>query len=188
MQAAPTPVEVRRAESADVAEIHALMRAYYAEDEYRFSEDRALAALSALVADRSLGEVWVVVAGEVVAGYCAVGFGFSLEFHGRDAFVDELYVRPDARGRGFAARLLDRAEQGCLEAGVRALHLEVEVDKAETYAWYRRRGFVDHERRMMTKWLDPAPAEGGAAPPARAHSTVLKRSVQRHHKEGCEEV
>ncbi|WP_438021851.1 GNAT family N-acetyltransferase [Sorangium sp. So ce233] len=110
----------------------------------------------AIVADRSLGDVWVLVAGGEVAGYCAVGFGFSLEFHGRDAFVDELYVRPEARGRGHAARLLDRAEQGCRDAGVRALHLEVEPDKAETYAWYRRRGFADHERRLMTKWLAPA--------------------------------
>ncbi|WP_437961818.1 GNAT family N-acetyltransferase [Sorangium sp. So ce119] len=159
MRFSPTSIEIRRAEGADVAEVHALMRAYYAEDEYPFSPDRALAALSALVTDRSLGGVWVLVAGGEVAGYCAVGFGFSLEFHGRDAFVDELYVRPEARGRGHAARLLDRAEQGCREAGVRALHLEVEPDKAETYAWYRRRGFADHERRMMTKWLAPGPGK-----------------------------
>ncbi|WP_434040851.1 MULTISPECIES: GNAT family N-acetyltransferase [Sorangium] len=67
--------------------------------------------------------------------------------------------RSEARGRGHAARLLDRAEQGCREAGVRALHLEVEPDKAETYAWYRRRGFADHERRLMTKWLAPGPGK-----------------------------
>jgi ribosomal protein S18 acetylase RimI-like enzyme len=161
MEAPTMQVEVRRAEGTDVPEVHSLMRAYYAEDGYPFVSDRALAALHQLVEDRALGDVWLLIAGGVVAGYCAVAFGFSLEYQGRDAFVDELYVRPELRGRGHAARLMDRAEQGCREAGVNALHLEVETDKPDTYAWYRRRGFRDHARRLMTKWLTPEPfAEG----------------------------
>lgn len=161
MEAPPTQIEVRRAGGTDVPELHALMRAYCAEDGYPFVPDRALAALGQLIEDRSLGDVWLVIAGEVVAGYCAVAFGYSLEYQGRDAFIDEIYVRPELRGRGHAARLLDRAEQGCREAGVNALHLEVETDKVDTYAWYRRRGFRDHDRRLMTKWLAPEPVAEG---------------------------
>ncbi|WP_437774271.1 hypothetical protein [Sorangium sp. So ce1097] len=48
MRFSPTSVEVCRAEGADVAQIHALMRAYHDEDEYPFSPNRALAALGAL--------------------------------------------------------------------------------------------------------------------------------------------
>jgi len=34
--------------------------------------------------------------------------------------------------------------------GVKALHLEVEENKPEALALYRRLGFEDHERRLMT--------------------------------------
>jgi ribosomal protein S18 acetylase RimI-like enzyme len=41
--------------------------------------------------------------------------------------------------------------------GVRALHLEVERDNAAGQALYRRRGFRDGGRVLLTKRLDAAP-------------------------------
>ena len=39
------------------------------------------------------------------------------------------------------------------EAGVNALHLEVERHRDTALELYRRRGFEDYERYLMTKWL-----------------------------------
>jgi len=38
--------------------------------------------------------------------------------------------------------------------GGAALHLEVDYDNPDGKRLYLRRGFVDHERHLMTKWLD----------------------------------
>jgi GNAT superfamily N-acetyltransferase len=80
--------------------------------------------------------------------------GFSLEYRGRDAFVDELYVRPDRRDRGIGSRILDAMEAECRRRGIVALHLEVDHDNPDGRRLYLRRGFADHARHLMTKWLE----------------------------------
>ena len=86
-------------------------------------------------------------------GYLAVTFGFSLEFYGRDAFIDELFIRPAFRGRGLGARALQSVEPECRALGVRALHLEVERDNAVGRELYRKQGFLDNERQLLSKRL-----------------------------------
>ena len=39
--------------------------------------------------------------------------GWSLEYHGRDAFVDELFIAPSCRGRGLSKLALGVLEDAC---------------------------------------------------------------------------
>jgi GNAT superfamily N-acetyltransferase len=141
----------------DVQEILSLMAVYYAEDGYPFDAVTAGRALLGLIDEDRLGRFWVVEEAHRLVGYLAVTFGYSLEYGGRDAFLDEVYLRPEARGRGAGRALLERAERACRGAGVRALHLEVEPARRPAHELYRRAGFVDQGRRLMTKRL-PGPA------------------------------
>jgi ribosomal protein S18 acetylase RimI-like enzyme len=150
----------RAAGEGDIGAVIALMRDYYAEDGYPFVEAEARATVARLIQDGSLGRLWVARAGDSPVAYLAVTFGYSLEFRGRDAFIDEVYVVPAHRRRGIGAQALALAESVCREAGVRALHLGVEWNKADAQKLYRRSGFTDHERLLMTRRLDqPQPAE-----------------------------
>lgn len=88
-----------------------------------------------------------------VAGYAVLTFGYSLEFHGRDAFVDELYLRNEYRGQGIGKRALEFLTEVCVAEGVSALHLEVERSNTQAQAVYRKFGFEDHDRYLMTRWL-----------------------------------
>lgn len=148
----------RPATDADVAPIVALMRGYYAEDGYSFEAVQSRHALRTLLGDDTLGRVWVLEDEEGVAGYLVVTLGYSLEYGGRDAFIDELFLAERARGRGAGRQALDLAEAWCRERGVRALHLEVEPHRDQASELYRRRGFVDRGRRLMTLWLARSPA------------------------------
>lgn len=131
------------------------MRAYYAEDGYPFVDARGREALTTLIADEQLGAVWVLEDEQGVAGYLAVTLGYSLEYGGRDAFIDELFLGARARGRGAGRTALELAEAWCRSRGVRALHLEVELHRDRAFDLYRQNGFEDHERRLMTKRLAP---------------------------------
>jgi ribosomal protein S18 acetylase RimI-like enzyme len=82
-----------------------------------------------------------------------VTFGYSIEFGGRDAFLDELFISPDARGRGLGTRALEVAAQACREAGILAVRLEVDRGNTGAQRLYRAHGFVDHDRYLMTRWL-----------------------------------
>ena len=145
--------DLRPATAADLETVLALHQAFFAEDGYAFREEESRANLARLLDDPTLGRLWVMDDGGTIAGYILLAFGFSLEFRGRDAFVDELYVAPGHRGKGLGTRALTLAAEACRELGVRALHLEVERYKEGAQALYRRMGFVDHERYLMTKWI-----------------------------------
>ena len=130
-----------------------MMRELYAYDHTAFDEQANLSALRQLLADASFGRVYLLEAGGDVAGYIVLTLGFSLEYHGRDAFIDEIYVRESYRGRGIGTRGLEFIEGVCRELEVKALHLAVERANTNAQAVYRRAGFVEHDRYLMTKWV-----------------------------------
>jgi GNAT superfamily N-acetyltransferase len=143
----------RPAEDGDVNEIVAMMRRYYAEDGYPFDDSEARQAVSGLIRDDNLGRLWVIPSQARIIGYLAVTLGFSLEYRGRDAFIDELFVAEEARGKGLGRAALEIAEAYCRERGVKALHLEVERHREAAFELYRRNGFEAHDRYLMTKML-----------------------------------
>jgi len=95
--------------------------------------------------------VWDV--GRPVA-YLVICFDYSLEYRGKGAWIDELFVKPAYRGQGIGGQLLDLAERACLEHQAHFLHLEVSHGNP-AIDLYRRRGFLDHQRYLMTKRLVP---------------------------------
>ena len=145
----------RAALRADVPAMLAHQRDYYAAEGYAFDETAARGALDGLLGDANRGRVGVLDDAGVVVGSLAVTFGWSLEYQGRDAFVDELYVAASHRGRGLGRMAMTLAEDACRAAGVRALHLEVERANTHARALYERTGFVDRERLLMTRRLTP---------------------------------
>jgi ribosomal protein S18 acetylase RimI-like enzyme len=146
-------IEFHRATRGDAEELLPMMRGLYEHDRLPFDEAAARDAPERLLADERLGGVWLVRSGAETLGYLVLTLGYSLEFRGRDAFLDELYLRPEARGRGAGRKALEFAEGVCRALGVRALHLEVERANTGAQALYRKYGFVDHDRYLMTKWV-----------------------------------
>jgi GNAT superfamily N-acetyltransferase len=151
---------LRPALPGDVSALLELQCAYYAEDGYPFVASIAHDTWNVLLSDAALGSAWVVEAQSAVVGYVVLTLCYSLEYRGRDAFIDELYVAPLWRGRGLGRRALEVVEAACIRLGVKALHLEIERDKPRALALYRQWGFADHQRALMTKRMDP-PRERG---------------------------
>jgi ribosomal protein S18 acetylase RimI-like enzyme len=113
-------------------------------------------AFSELLADQELGQVWLILAEAGPVGYVVLTLGYSMEYGGRDAFVDDLFIQRPFRGRGFGKLALAEVRASCEERGVRALHLEVGRDNAAAHSLYRRAGFVDTDRQLLTlKLADP---------------------------------
>jgi len=145
---------LRLASESEIATILEFMRAFYAGEGYPLDERAAEAALAELVRTPDLGRVWLIVEDEESVGYIALTFGYSLEFHGRDAFVDELFVRAERRGRGAGTATLRFVIDACPALSVHALHLEVERVNTAAQALYRRFGFHDHDRYLMTHRME----------------------------------
>ena len=146
-------VEFNRAGIADVETLLPLMADFYAHEKLSFDEVFARRALLGLLKNAIHGQVFLIEADGIVAGYAVLTFGYSLEFGGVDAFVDELYLRESQRGRGLGKAALEFLARTCAAHGIRALHLEVERANQRAQAVYHQFGFVDHDRYLLTKWL-----------------------------------
>jgi GNAT superfamily N-acetyltransferase len=149
------PFTIQPAVGSDSDVLLELMRAFYAEDGLPFDPDAARQALGPLLEGATWGKVWLARAGDEPAGYAVLTLCYSLEFGGLDAFVDELFVRPEQRGQGLGRQALAVVEATCRQLGVRALHLEVSRTNTRAQALYQGVGFHDRGYMLLTKRLDP---------------------------------
>jgi len=146
----------KSATSDDIETLIVMMRDLYTNDGLApLDEASARRALLGVISNDTFGRVFMILLENEVAGYAVLTFGYSLEFHGRDAFVDELYLRNEYRGQGIGKRALEFLTEVCVAEGVSALHLEVERANTSAQAVYRKFGFEDHDRYLMTKWIAP---------------------------------
>jgi diamine N-acetyltransferase len=144
----------RLATESDAGTLLRFMREYYAFDGHGFEEQKALVALLKLLRDPSLGKAWLILDGGGGVGYVVLCFGFSLEWLGRDAFVDELYLLPEYRRRGWGRKTMEFVEEEARAAGVRTLHLEVVRQNAAAADLYRKLGFAEHTSTLLSKWIE----------------------------------
>jgi ribosomal protein S18 acetylase RimI-like enzyme len=122
---------------------------------YFFDEPVVREVLRKFLGTPDLGQAWVFFDGEVPVGYIVLTFGYSFEFHGRDSFIDELYIDPQYRRQRIGRRAMQFVEERALELGVNAIHLEVDQGNEPAEELYRRAGYEEHGRFLRTKWLVP---------------------------------
>jgi diamine N-acetyltransferase len=148
-----TDPSFRAAAESDTTTVLNFMRAYYAFDGHGFDEDKAGTALSTLLRDPNLGRVWLILDGNDPVGYVVICFGYSLEWLGRDAFVDEFYLMEEYRRRGWGRKAMAFVEDAARSLNVRALHLEVVQQNTAALQVYRKLGFKDRQSTFLSKWI-----------------------------------
>lgn len=145
----------------DLARTIELMREFYAVTQMRFDEEIARTALRKTLLDPSLGSVYLVTMEKAVIGYFVLTFCFSLEFHGKFALLDEIYVREAYRRHKIGASIVGFCENICRKMGIRALRLETGHENEVAQNLYRKMGFAQEMRHLFTKWVGPASGNGG---------------------------
>lgn len=130
------------------------MGEYYAFDGHTYDREKARPAVIELLKNPHFGLAWLVLDGDTPAGYVVLCFGYSLEYLGRDAFVDEFYLGESHRGRGWGLATMEFVEEQARLQGVKTLHLEVVRKNDGALAFYRKCGFCDHDHYMMSKKIE----------------------------------
>jgi len=145
--------QFRLAVESDAEVLLEFMQAYYEFDGHGYDREKARVALTALLLDPNLGAAWFILDGDTPVGYIVLCFGYSLEWLGRDAFVDEFYLREDYRGRGWGRKAMAFLEHAARQRGVRALHLEVVNGNRGALHLYEGLQFHKHNSAFLSKWI-----------------------------------
>ncbi len=149
----PDLLQARPATHADAGVLLDLMRDFYAEEHLIFNETVARRALAELLTQPDLGSIQLFESTGSVIGYAVITFGFSLEFHGRLALLDEFYLVPGQRGRGLGRNGLELIKAWVRTTKVATLRLEVSRSNARARSLYQKNGFRDEQRDLLTHWL-----------------------------------
>ena len=149
------PVSITRAASSDLELLLPMMRQMQMDDPWSepFHEPAVRANLAELLQNPLYGVVCIARDIHKPIAYLVICFDYSLEYRGKGAWIDELFVEAAHRGKGIGTQLLDLAETVSREHNARVLHLEVNHGNP-AIELYRRRGFLEHERFLMSKALD----------------------------------
>ena len=142
----------RRANVDDLDALLPLVRDFYEADRHPYDESRVLGALGPLLADDSLGQVWVAEAPRGLLGYAVVTWSYSLESGGRDCILDEIYVASTSTGLG--SGLLAAALEGARSQGASAIFLETESHNDRARSFYQRHGFEIEDSVWLSRALD----------------------------------
>jgi ribosomal protein S18 acetylase RimI-like enzyme len=134
---------IRRALAEDAADVARLLHEFNSE-----CEDYTPGVAALTEHARSLlesGEITVLLGGEGPDGFCLLRFHRSIYNGEPDAYIQELYVAPDTRGRGMGRALLEAAMDVAREAGATHIDLTTGEDDSEARALYESAGFTNRE-------------------------------------------
>ena len=135
-----------------------LMPQYYAHDHLKFDLVKADLALKSFIQNSNYGRAWLIqeeISNQPI-GYIVIAFGYSFECGGREAFVDELFIIEKFRGQGIGTSAILYAIQECKKIGIKAMRLEVTKTNPNAMKLYKKIGFNDLGRSLLTYWINPA--------------------------------
>jgi aminoglycoside 6'-N-acetyltransferase I len=152
-----TPISVEKigSESFDAA-FHLLQR-FFVEEGFDTPAEEMRSSLAAMLASGSSAVFLAWRNGEAL-GVATVTTVVGIEY-GRAAEMDDLYVLPQARGRGVAGALIEAVCGWCQEQGCTAVLVTVTPEGEAAHGlmdFYQRRGFVNTGRVILECSLCPS--------------------------------
>jgi ribosomal protein S18 acetylase RimI-like enzyme len=146
-------IELSVATEADLPAVLEMMADFNRIEGITWDRESGTAPLRRLLAAPELGVVGLLAHAGDHVGYCVLTWGFDLEYGGRDAFLTEFYLRPEARGRGLGGPAMTRVLALARAHGAAAVHLMVRHENAAALRVYERAGFVSPGRLLLSKRL-----------------------------------
>ncbi len=144
-------MELKEAKLTDQEQCLQMIEDFYRLDAYPFNQHQASANFKEFLSNDQLGKFWLIQEGAEVIGYLILTYGYSFEYGGRDAFIDEFYLKETFRGKGIGTEVLTSLNLQVKKLRVRAIHLEVEKTNTAGNMLYKKTGFKGNNRSLLTK-------------------------------------
>lgn len=136
-------------EIANIEVITQMMQNFYAIDNYPMDVEVAKNLFQEFITNEHLGKSWLIYSENEIVGYIILTFIFSFEYGGKIAFVDELFIKETARGKGFGKEAIQFIQQEVPKLSLKLLYLEVEPHNENAQKLYLAHDFELHNRKLM---------------------------------------
>jgi diamine N-acetyltransferase len=138
---------------ADIPIVLAMMEDFYKIDQYPFNAALTELNLNEFITNASLGKIWIIMLEGTSIGYFVLSFGFSFEFKGKIALLDEFFIQAEHRNQGIGRKVMEFLLSAAPSFQIKTILLEVEKHNIRALQLYGKMGFLDHKRLIMSKYL-----------------------------------
>ena len=136
-------------EIADIEIITQMMQDFYAIDNYPMDVEVTKTLFQEFISNEHHGKSWIIYSKNEIVGYIILTFIFSFEYGGKIAFVDELFIKETARGKGFGKEAIQFIQSEVPKLSLKLLYLEVEPHNENAQKLYLAHDFELHNRKLM---------------------------------------
>ena len=136
-------------EIIDISTITQMMQDFYAIDNYPMDVEVAKNLFQEFISNEHLGKSWLIYSENEIVGYIILTFIFSFEYGGKIAFVDELFIKETARGKGIGKEAIQFIQREVPKLSLKLLYLEVEPHNENAQKLYLAHDFEFHNRKLM---------------------------------------
>jgi ribosomal protein S18 acetylase RimI-like enzyme len=126
-----------------------MMQDFYAIDNYPIDVEVSKKLFQEFITNEHLGRAWLIFSEEELVGYVILTFVFSFEYGGKIAFLDELYIKEIARGKGIGNTTIQFIKEQAKQLNVKLLYLEVENHNENAQKLYLANDFEVHNRKLL---------------------------------------
>ena len=133
-------MQIRKMKPSDENEVLAMMRPFYSSPAVftNGSETIFRRDFAECISDSPFLEGFILEDSSIILGYAMLAHSFSTEFGRPCAWIEDIYLKPEARGKGFAPKFLSFVREAYPQA---VLRLEVEAENTRAVSAYRKSGF-----------------------------------------------
>lgn len=136
-------------EITDISTITQMMQDFYAIDNYPMNVEVTKNLFREFISNEHLGKSWLIYSENEIVGYIILTFIFSFEYGGKIAFVDELFIKETARGKGIGKEAIQFIQKEVPKLSLKLLYLEVEPHNENAQKLYLAHDFELHNRKLM---------------------------------------
>ena len=136
-------------EIIDISTITQMMQDFYAIDNYPIDVEVAKNLFQEFISNEHLGKSWLIYSENEIVGYIILTYIFSFEYGGKIAFLDELFIKETARGKGIGKEAIQFIQKEVPKLSLKLLYLEVEPHNENAQKLYLAHDFEFHNRKLM---------------------------------------
>jgi GNAT superfamily N-acetyltransferase len=138
----PSPPRIRAAAESDLETMTQLIARLFAlEPDFHFDPARVRHGLALLLAREASAAAWVADLDGRVIGLCTAQIVISTAEGGPVAWLEDLVVAPDQRGRGIGGLLLDAVATWATRRGLSRVQLLADRENEAALGFYRHLGW-----------------------------------------------
>jgi GNAT superfamily N-acetyltransferase len=144
------PQPIHLAQPTDIDALIPLIGQFYTYFQYPYEPAHHRQMVEEFLANPRLGSLWLVRHEGVNVGYLALTNGYSFEFGGHYALVDEFFIGEGYRSLGLGRTVLAAIQAKASQLGLKALHLQTEAYNPRAKQLYESLGFQDLNRSILS--------------------------------------